>query len=55
MRVVASGPEALATCVDAEGRSWRVQTDLVGEVARDDELLVHAGVALALLSQGGRR
>jgi hydrogenase maturation factor len=43
MRVVAVQPGGLALC-DGE---VEVMTDLVGAVAVGDELLVHAGVALA--------
>ena len=48
MRVVTveAGGE-LARCSDADGRSETVATELVGEVSPDDELLVHAGVAIA--------
>lgn len=47
--------EGLATCVDGEERGWEVQTDLVGQVAIGDELLVHAGVALVRLGRAGAR
>jgi hydrogenase maturation factor len=43
MRVVAVQPDGLALC-DGE---VEVMTDLVGAVAVGEELLVHAGVALA--------
>jgi hydrogenase maturation factor len=46
MRVVDVRPGALALC---EG-DVEVMTDLVGEVAPGDEVLVHAGVALVRLS-----
>ena len=42
------GPDAL--CMDDEGRSELVAVELVGAVAPGDRLLVHAGVALELLS-----
>lgn len=35
-----------ARCVDAQGRSDTVATELVGAVSRDDALLVHAGTAI---------
>ena len=35
-----------ARCVDADGRHERVATELVGAVAPDDALLVHAGAAI---------
>jgi len=48
MRVVATNAEGLAVCAGGV----EVMTDLVGDVEPGDELLVHAGVALARL--GGR-
>jgi hydrogenase maturation factor len=46
MRVLEVRPGATALCDgDVE-----VMTDLVGEVAQGDELLVHAGVAIARAS-----
>jgi hydrogenase maturation factor len=46
MRVVRTAAEGLAVCDgDVE-----VMTDLVGPVEAGDELLVHAGVALARLT-----
>jgi hydrogenase maturation factor len=46
MRVVAATDDGLALCAgDVE-----VMTDLVGAVKPGDELLVHAGVALARLA-----
>jgi hydrogenase maturation factor len=42
MRVTEVRPDGIAVCGDAE-----VMTDLVGEVAPGDELLVHAGTAIA--------
>ncbi|TML88720.1 MAG: HypC/HybG/HupF family hydrogenase formation chaperone [Actinobacteria bacterium] len=48
MRVVATDAEGLAVCAGGV----EVMTDLVGDVEPGDELLVHAGVALARL--GGR-
>lgn len=54
MRVVESrAADGLANCVDANGRGWEIQIELVGPVAAGDELLVHAGVALARLDRPG--
>jgi hydrogenase maturation factor len=39
-----------ANCRDAQGRTETVATELVGDVAVGDELLVHAGVALERLT-----
>jgi hypothetical protein len=49
MRVLAAGADGLATCAGGDGAPVTVMTDLVGPVARGDELLVHAGTALARL------
>jgi hypothetical protein len=46
MRVHAVAEDGLALC----GGDVEVMTDLVGVVAPGDELLVHAGVALARLT-----
>jgi hydrogenase maturation factor len=46
MRVVEALPGAIARC---EG-GVEVMTDLVGDVEAGDELLVHAGVAIARLT-----
>lgn len=47
MRVVAvDAGNALARCIDDGGHSRRVATELVGAVAPDDALLVHAGTAI---------
>ena len=47
MRVVAvDAGNALARCVDDGGHSETVATELVGVVAPDDALLVHAGTAI---------
>jgi hydrogenase maturation factor len=43
-----------ALCLDNEGRTEEVATELVDGVAVGDQLLVHAGVALERLSTGGR-
>ena len=40
----------LALCVDATGTRFTVETALVEPVAPGDELLVHAGTAIASLS-----
>lgn len=42
-----------ALCEDDHGRSERVATELVGEVATGERLLVHAGVALTRLGSTG--
>ncbi len=63
MRVVAvDADNALAHCVDEGGHSETVATELVGAVAPDDALLVHAGTAIhregrstAAPVQGGER
>ncbi len=49
MRVLEAGADALAACVDDDGRREQVMTDLVGAVEPGDVVLVHAGVALARL------
>ena len=47
MRVVAVDvSSALARCVDDGGHSETVATELVGTVAPEDALLVHAGTAI---------
>jgi hydrogenase maturation factor len=46
MRVVEARDGGIARCEDGVD----VMTDLVGPVAAGDELLVHAGVALARLA-----
>ncbi len=47
MRVVAvDASNALARCVGDGGHSETVATELVGTVAPDDALLVHAGTAI---------
>ena len=43
--------DALAICIDADGRRWDVQTALIENVQPADELLVHAGVALTRLKR----
>jgi len=50
MRVLKlDAPRALAVCVDGAGSTSEVDLGLVAGVAPGDELLVHAGVALARL------
>jgi hydrogenase maturation factor len=49
MRVLEVGPDRLAICADADGDRHEVMCDLVGDVRGDDEVLVHAGVALLRL------
>ncbi len=45
----------LALCADDDGSSETVETDLVAPVAPGDRLLVHAGTAIAKLSQEASR
>jgi len=47
MLVLATDGSGLASCVDPEGASVEVMTELVGEVAPGDAVLVHAGAAIA--------
>ncbi len=54
MRVLGSGADGLASCVDESGRWSLVLIDLLGLVSPGDELLVHAGVALARLDEDAR-
>lgn len=42
-----------ALCRDGDGRTRRIGVELLGDVAPGDVLLVHAGVALARLDEGG--
>jgi len=51
MRVVESEADGLALCAGNDGARTTVMTDLVGPVARGDELLVHAGTAIARLQE----
>jgi hydrogenase expression/formation protein HypC len=44
----------LALCSDASGARQSVETALVAPVAAGDELLVHAGTAIAALAGGAR-
>jgi hydrogenase assembly chaperone HypC/HupF len=41
----------LALCADDEGKSETVEIDLVAPVAPGDRLLVHAGTAIAMLTE----
>ena len=41
----------LALCVDGDGRSETVETDLVAPVVPGDRVLVHAGTAIARLGE----
>jgi len=49
MRVVTALEDGLARC-EADGAESDVMIDLVGAVSPGDDLLVHAGVALARLA-----
>ena len=49
MRVVELLPAGLARC-DAEGAESDVMVDLIAPVSIGDDVLVHAGVALARLA-----
>jgi hydrogenase maturation factor len=51
MRVVESGSDGLAVCAADDGAQTTVMIDLVGPVALGDELLVHAGTAIARLQE----
>ncbi len=42
-----------AVCASSDRRRHRVEVDLVGPVSRGDQLLVHAGVAIANLGATG--
>jgi hydrogenase maturation factor len=46
--VEADSTAATALCAAEDGRRHTVQTGLVGDVVRGDQLLVHAGTAIAL-------
>ncbi len=50
MRVVDLAAGGIALCEDGEGGRSEVMTDLVGDVAPGDGVLVHAGVALVRLA-----
>jgi hydrogenase expression/formation protein HypC len=50
MRVIAVDDDrCLALCADAEGGRHTVETALVAPLGTDDDVLVHAGVALVRL------
>jgi hydrogenase maturation factor len=50
MRVVAIDDDrCLALCADADGARHTVETALVAPLGPDDDVLVHAGVALVRL------
>jgi hydrogenase assembly chaperone HypC/HupF len=52
LRVVRLDEErGLALCADDEGKSETVEIDLVAPVAPGDRLLVHAGTAIAKLTE----
>jgi hydrogenase maturation factor len=56
MRVLKlDAPHALAVCVDAAGSTSEVDLGLVAGVGPGDEVLVHAGVAIAPLEPELRR
>jgi hydrogenase maturation factor len=56
MRVVAVDPgRELALCVADDDRRSTVEIALVQPVVAGDELLVHAGTAIATLGEGGAR
>jgi len=55
MRVAgAADAGGIACCVDAEGGRADVDVLLVDPVAVGERVLVHAGVAIARLAEGGR-
>jgi HupF/HypC family len=47
MRVIALHADGLADCEDEEGRRSEVEVTLLDGVQAGDEVLVHAGVAIA--------
>ena len=51
--VLVDADRGLALCRDADGRRETVEIALVGEVGTGDELLVHAGTAIAHLGSVG--
>ena len=51
MRVVAAERDGLALCAGDDGVPTTVMTALVGAVTPGDELLVHAGAAIARLEE----
>jgi hydrogenase maturation factor len=52
VRVVGTGADGLADCVDGQGAVGVVDIALVGDVVPGDALLVHAGVAIVRLEPG---
>jgi hydrogenase maturation factor len=48
MRVLQAPRDDLAVCVDEHGQRTEVMTDIVGDVAPGDVVLVHAGAALSV-------
>lgn len=51
-RVIEVGASGLARCADERGAECTVDITLVEPVAPGDSILVHAGVALALVEAG---
>jgi hydrogenase maturation factor len=54
VRVVEVLARGLAVCVDGDGAQSEVMLDLVAEPVEGDRLLVHAGVALAVIENAER-
>jgi hydrogenase assembly chaperone HypC/HupF len=52
MRVLRVDARQLATCLDDDGSHHTVDVELVDDVGPGDNVLVHAGVALARLAEG---
>jgi hydrogenase maturation factor len=52
MRVLRVDRRRLATCLADDGTHHTVDVELVGDVGPGDNVLVHAGVALARLAEG---
>jgi len=53
VRVLADSESGLSICVDADGADQLVAVDLVEPVAVGDDVLVHAGVAIAHMGRCG--
>jgi len=51
VRVLEVRRDGLAVCAGPDGRPLTVMIELVGPVERGDELLAHAGVALARVAK----
>jgi hydrogenase maturation factor len=51
MDVLQVGANGLAVCADDAGSRQDVMTELVGDVAPGDKVLVHAGVALTRVAE----